>query len=419
MKLAIVGAGWAGLACAVAAVQAGATVTLFDGARQLGGRARRLEAQPQGPVLDNGQHILIGAYTATLGLMRQLGVSPEAVLERLPLALPYADGTGLRVPARLPAPLDLAAGVALARGWTWRDKASLLHTALRWRRAGFACGPAQTVAQLCQGVTPAVQRMLIEPLCVSALNTPMHEASGAVFLRVLRDALFGEPGGADLLLPRTDLGALLPDAAAAWLAARGADLRPGRRVQAIGAEGRGWQVDGEPFDRVVLATPAWESARLTATAAPDWSALAAALDHLPIATVYAMNAPGLADGPPLRALRADGTHPAQFVFDLGRLRGQPGLAAFVISACPPGVEALTRNVLAQAEAQLGWRGLVPLRTIMEKRATFACRPGLRRPPMQVAPGLLACGDHVAGPYPATLEGAVRSGLAAAAAAALA
>lgn len=68
-------------------------------------------------------------------------------------------------------------------------------------------------------------------------------------------------------------------------------------------------------------------------------------------------------------------------------------------------------MLAQAQA-LGWSDVRPLLTVVEKRATFACTPGLQRPSVQVAPGLLACGDYVDGPYPATLEGAVRSAVAA-------
>ena len=68
---------------------------------------------------------------------------------------------------------------------------------------------------------------------------------------------------------------------------------------------------------------------------------------------------------------------------------------------------------AQAADQLGLRDLQPVQTVVEKRATFACTPGLLRPPMAIAPGLWAAGDYIDGPYPATLEGAVRSGLAAA------
>jgi len=83
----------------------------------------------------------------------------------------------------------------------------------------------------------------------------------------------------------------------------------------------------------------------------------------------------------------------------------------VISASTGDREPLQAQVVAQAGEQLGL-AIRPLRTITEKRATFACTPGLRRPAGVIAPGLLACGDYIDGPYPATLEGAVRSGVAA-------
>lgn len=104
--------------------------------------------------------------------------------------------------------------------------------------------------------------------------------------------------------------------------------------------------------------------------------------------------------------------PAQFVFDRGQLGGPAGLLAFVVSASRGERDVLQAQVMAQAHDQLGLT-LQAVQTIVEKRATFACTPGLQRPPMAIAPGLLAAGDYVDGPYPATLEGAVRSGLAAA------
>ena len=237
MKIAIVGAGWAGLAAAVAATRADHQVTVFEAARTLGGRARALPAKLRDgtPVtLDNGQHILIGAYRDTLALMRAVGLEPDAVLQRLPLSLVYPDGTGLRVPPGR-APFNLLAGVLRVQGWTWRDKLSLLHTSLRWRLNGFQCAAKLSVAELGHTLSPRVMTTLVEPLCVSALNTPAAEASAQVFLRVLQDSLFGGPGGADLLLPRTDLGALLPDAAAAWLAQRGAKVVVGQRVTSLQA----------------------------------------------------------------------------------------------------------------------------------------------------------------------------------------
>jgi hypothetical protein len=101
--------------------------------------------------------------------------------------------------------------------------------------------------------------------------------------------------------------------------------------------------------------------------------------------------------------------PAQFVFDRGQLGGSPGLMAFVVSANQHSLRELEHLVIAQAEQALGWKHLPIVKTVIEKRATFACTPDLARPPCQIAPGLLAAGDYVAGPYPATLEGAVRSG----------
>ena len=417
LRTAIVGAGWAGLAAAVAATQAGHAVTVFEAARTLGGRARALPATlPDGtPVtLDNGQHILIGAYRDTLALMRTVGVQPESVLQRLPLSLVYPDGSGLRVPTG-PAPFNLLAGVLCAKGWTWRDKWRLLRTTLRWRLNGFQCAPSLSVAELGHTLSPRVMATLVEPLCVSALNTPAEQASAQVFLRVLQDSLFAGPGGADLLLPRTDLGALLPDAAAAWLLQRGAQVVAGHRVTALHTSTQGgWQVDGQAFDRVVLACPAPEAVRLLSHTATPWQTIATALRCEAITTVYTHH-PDARLTAPLIALPSGPDAPAQFVFDRGQLGGPAGLLAWVVSASVGERETLQQQVLAQAQAQLGLRGLTPLQTVVEKRATFACTPGLERPPMQVAPGLLACGDYVAGPYPATLEGAVRSGLAAAAA----
>ena len=419
MRVAVIGAGWAGCAAAVEATRLGCQVSLFEASRTAGGRARRVDSALAGQslALDNGQHILIGAYAQTLRLMKDLGVDAEAALLRLPLTMQFPDSSGLKLP-RWPAPLDAFAGILSARGWSWADRLSLLKAAIGWQLKGFECAPEQSVADLCQGLSPAAMASLIEPLCVSALNTPTERASGQVFLRVLRDALFLESGGSNLLLPRVDLSALLPDAALAWLTAKGGMARLGARVQNIAPAGSGWLVTTDSsaaFDRVVLACPPQEAARLvesTGVPAEGWLTQARALQHEALTTVYAQ-APGAGLKQPMLALPASTESPAQFVFDRGQLGGQSGLLAFVISASVGDSATLTRQVLAQAARQLGLNDLQPVQTIVEKRATFACTPGLQRPPTGIAPGLLACGDYIAGPYPATLEGAVRSGLEAA------
>ena len=453
MNVAVVGAGWAGCAAAVEATQRGHAVTLFESARIAGGRARRVETTVAGEPLqiDNGQHILIGAYAETLRLMSTLGVDTAACLLRRPLRLQFPNGDGLNFPDwRMPAAVQAIIGILGARGWAWQDKWSLLRLARRWQAGGFSCPDAMSVATLCIGLSPRAMAGLIEPLCVSALNTPAERASAQVFLRVMQDALFSHAGGSDLLLPRTDLSALLPDAALMWLTKYGPAPRLGARADTltlgsegwnIGVKGNGVQGSGdmqgsaETFDAVLLACPPTEAARLVETVttpgtfnaqidatfkaeATRWMALANSLQYEALATVYAQvsaatpNAKTAGLSQPMLALPNSPGEPAQFVFDRGQLGGPTGLLAFVVSASQGDKTQISAQVLAQGQRQLGLP-LELLQTIIEKRATFACTPNLQRPGAQIAPGLLACGDYIAGPYPATLEGAVRSGLQAA------
>jgi squalene-associated FAD-dependent desaturase len=416
--LAVVGAGWAGLAAAVRAVQAGWAVTLFEMAPSAGGRARSLSPDESGHRLDNGQHILIGAYRRTLDLMATVGADAGTLLQRQPLELRYADGAGLRLP-RGPAWLVFGLGVAGARGWSWGDKRALMAAAARWLAAGFRCAPSLTVEALCARLPPAVRERLIDPLCVAALNTPASQASAVVFLRVLRDALFAGPGAADLLLPRAPLAALLPEPALAWLQAAGARVHLGRRVAALARTGPHWAIDGECFEAVVLAATAAEAARLAEPHAPAWATRAAGFGYEPIVTVV-VQADGMRLPCPMLALLDGPQAPAQFVFDHGALGGPPGQLAFVVSGAAPwvsqGLDTTAAAVMAQAREALaghGWPASAHVRRMVaEKRATFRCVPALDRPPGGVAPGLMAAGDYLEGPYPATLEGAVRSGEAA-------
>ena len=447
MKLAIVGAGWAGMAAAVEAAERGHQITIFEATRQLGGRARALACErPDGlPLnLDNGQHILIGAYSAALALMQKVGVNLERDLLPVPLAMPYPDGSGLQTPswaAAWPSPLNAVAAIATARGWSWAERWGLLRYSLGWQFSGFQCAPGTTVAQLCQGMPERVVQELIDPLCVSALNLPADQASAQVFLTVMRDALFGKGFGglaaSSLLLPRADLGALFPEQAALWLRERfpaSAELRLGTRVQSLSPSPAGRTLHGDgwsqTFDQVIWATapvPAAQAMAQAATTAEaaghaaisqalrQWSDTARALQHTAITTVYAW-APDARLAHPMLALRPEPDAqqaPAQFVFDRGQLfpndPAMRGVLAFVISASVGEREDLQARVLQQGRRQLGLAQLQAVQTVVEKRATFACTPGLVRPPQRIAPGLLAAGDFVAGPYPATLEAAVRNG----------
>lgn len=430
-RLAVVGAGWAGLAAAVQAASMGAEVTVFEAARSLGGRARSLDVPlPDGRRcrLDNGQHILIGAYSETLQLMQRVGVDLASALLPLPLSLRHADGTGVMTPSwasRWPAPWDGLMALLSAKGWSWRDRWGTVRAALQWRTMGFDCDASLTVQDLCSGVPARGMAELIEPLCVSALNLPSAQANAQVFLRVMRDALFGKGvagySPSALLLPRQDLGQLFPEAALDWLQREVyASVHLGRRVSGLRWMNEAWGLmtdEGETaFDQVIWATPAHNAAPIMQAGAHgthrqallDWAGVAERLPHTAITTVYA-HAPDARLELPMLALRGA---PAQFVFDRGQLQGDRhhrGVLAFVVSASHGEREALQSAVLDQARQELGL-DLQPLQTVVEKRATFACLSGIERPAMAIAPRLWAAGDHVAGPYPATLEAAVRSGI---------
>jgi squalene-associated FAD-dependent desaturase len=409
-KLTIVGAGWAGLSAAVAATQAGWHIALFEAAHLAGGRARSLQQNFAGQPLDNGQHLLIGAYRDTLKLMRTVGLEPDVLLHRMPLDLRYANGEGLHLPD-WPMPFNLLAGLGRTQGWTLADKASLIQAAWQWQRHHFECDPTWTVTRLCQEtrLSPAVVTQLIEPLCLSALNTTMHEASAPVFLRVLHDALLGGKGSSDLLVPRVDLGALLPNACLAWLSQHGAEIQLGTRLTADRLEALHNAASAD--QALLLACPPWEAARLAANISPAWADQCAQLQHTSIATVYLhctdTHFQGLAR--PMLALPSSAQAPAQFVFDKGALSQQHGLLAAVVSACTTERDDISEQVQAQVREELRLTHLEVVQTVVEKRATLACTPQLDRPASFVTEGLWACGDYISGPYPSTLEGAVQSG----------
>lgn len=435
LHVAVAGGGWAGCAAAVELARQGCQVTLFEAARSLGGRARGVEVR--GVELDNGQHILLGAYRESLRLMKRVGVDEKAAFLRLPVQMRYPEGgEGMDFAAsRLPAPLHLALALLRAKGLDRADKLALarFNSAGRWM--GWQLNDDCTVLELLERFdqTERLTRLMWRPLCIAALNTPPERASANVFLAVLRDSLGASRRAAsDMLLPRLPMGALFPEPAGAWLERQGHAVRLGVKVAGVKREGEDWLVElggdapAERFDAVVLATPAPVSAALLAPL-PEAAAPAGQLDaftHEPIATCYLQYAPGTQLTLPFYALLDDpaANRWGQFVFDRAQLDpAQDGLLAVVVSAAAEAA-ALPREQLAAAIAsQLaqdfgrpelaapGWTQL-----ITEKRATFSCTPGLVRPSNTTAlPGLVLAGDYTASDYPATLETAVRSGQAAA------
>jgi squalene-associated FAD-dependent desaturase len=441
-SVAVVGGGWAGCAAALELLAQGCEVTLHEAARALGGRARAVQAR--GRVLDNGQHILLGAYRDSLALMRRVGLDPDATLLRLPLQMRYPPASGPGgaslldfVAPRLPAPLHVLVALLRAQGLEHADKLALARfsTSARWMdwHLKVDCSVVELLERFDQ--TPRLYRLLWRPLCIAALNTDPQQASARVFLAVLRDSLGARRAASDMLLPRVLLDALFPEAAHRHLDAGGARVLLGSRVESLTPlADDGWRVVAggidERHDAVVLATAPWQSADLLRPL-PDTGALVSRLDALayePICTVYLQYAPGVRLPLPFCALLDDPDAGlwGQFAFDRGQFEtGQDGLLAVVVSSAGRAI-ALEQAQLADAVArQLAEAFDQPLlaapawtQVIAEKRATFACTPGLDRPGndsgIESLAGLLLAGDYTACDYPATLESAVRSGLAAAA-----
>ncbi|MFA5081272.1 MAG: hydroxysqualene dehydroxylase HpnE [Hydrogenophilaceae bacterium] len=409
--VAIVGGGWAGLAAAVTLAEAGCPVTLHEAAKQLGGRARSLDWN--GIRIDNGQHLMAGAYEQTLALLRRLGT--VHLIERRRLEF-HGPEFRLRLPG-LPAPLHLAVGLIAANGLSLADKLAAARFMQALKRQGFRLPDDLPAGQLLKlhDQSDRLIECLWQPICVAALNTPLVEASAQVFCNVLRDSLAGPRAASDMLFNRADLGRLVPDAARAYLDSRGGTVHLSSKVAGLGQEAGGFRLHGPDTqaDRVILAT---HPARIPDLLAglPGTEPLADRLRGYawqPILTLWLRFATPLRFPYPMLAL---GRTDAPWAFERNDLA--PGLAAIVASAEGPHLDLAPEVLRDRWLGLLGERlgplpALLDWKVIVEKRATYACTPGLWRPANRTAiPGLCLAADYTAGDYPATLEGAVRSGV---------
>ncbi|MDX3896370.1 FAD-dependent oxidoreductase [Pusillimonas sp.] len=343
MKVAVIGAGWAGLSAALELHRMGHGVTVFEAGHRLGGRARGVHSPRLDATLDNGQHIMLGAYTETLALMRRLGLEPDDLLYSMPLALQSADGRfKLRVPD-LPGPLALPAALLLAHGVSWQERLRLALLMSGLEKRGWKVDEGLTVARWLERgrQSPRLVRSFWEPLCLASMNTPLDQACAQLFANVLRDSLGAGPDACRVLISRVDLSSLWPEQLPADIRVlRGHAVRrietPGvrcveairlRTVETLGdpvlepcdarlpkilharaethdthalntlddyhpdaAEHSGVLVDGQPFDAVVVATNAQPARRLLGQLpatedSQEYLATLDAFEPIPIATL--------------------------------------------------------------------------------------------------------------------------------------
>lgn len=418
----VIGAGWAGLAAAVDLCRHDIPVRLVEATGDIGGRARRIERG--GRTLDNGQHLFLGAFRDTLDLAARIGVNEPDAFDRTPLQLCIRSAKrDIRVKlGNQPAPLHLVRGLQSLTGLSMAERLRAVGLGMSLARHRFSIGTDMSVADWLarHHQTQALIQGIWEPLCRATLNTPASEASAEVFLRVLHDAFLRRREDSDLLIPKTDLSRILPDPAAAFIRRHGGDIELENRVTGLEIDqdvltGIATENGSMPAERVIIAIPASACRELLAPHRPlhELSDKLSNLTSTPIYSVYlefprpvALDAPfvGIINGTPY------------WIFDRTR-QNQPDTIAVVISGHGPHVDMDDDGLTRQVDAKLAqfyphWPSPGNSIVIRETQATFACRTGVNAiRPGNVTPvrGCWLAGDHTDTGYPATLEGAVKSG----------
>lgn len=421
----------AGLTAASTLASRGVKVILLEAAAQLGGRARSvaIEYNSQVVQLDNGQHIMLGAYTETLKVLKQVGMNAQDAFMRIPLSLELQNLTPrdgnktvfkLNIPSYLPAPLNHLFGFLNCHGLSWRERIATVQLMLRLKNSEYRLAMDSPLADFLQKNQQSsnVIKLLWEPLCLAALNTPIHLASSKVFLNVLKDT-FNSKQNSDFLLPKQDLSQLFSQPIESYLKKHGVTIQLNQRVKTIKADKNGYLIytkDAQFKASHVIVAISPVRLRNVITELPKLEFAAQQTDrydYQPIYTIYLQYERDITLSKPMLGM-VGGV--SQWVFDRGILCGQSGLMAVIISA-EGKHQQYTQDALALRVAQElrnAFPQLVkPLwhKVIAEKRATFSCDVNLPRPANLTSyAGLYLAGDYTYADYPATIEGAVRSGV---------
>lgn len=418
-RVAVVGGGLAGLAAATACVDAGVRVTLIESRPRLGGATYSFRRD--GLRIDNGQHVFLRCCTAYRGFLDRLGVTQlTALQDRMSIQVREPGGrTGVLERSRLPAPLHLARALARYPFIGWRDRFAIARAARRLGGLDTA-DPALDERSFGSWLTeqrqsPAAVAALWDLIALPTLNLPAADASLALAAKVFRTGLLDDASAADVGYAHVPLDELHAGPAARLLDAAGADVRlaaPVRTIEDGAVRGDGWVQDA---DAIVLAVPHDAAAELL-----DEPQLRT-LGHSPIVNVHAVYDRPVTDVAFCAGL---GTC-VQWVFDRTRSAGLDNGQYLAVSvsgadgwidrrtdeireAFVPALEALFP---AACDARL-----VSFFVTRERDATFRQAPrtkALRPGPRTRFDRVFVAGAWTDTGWPATMEGAVRSGLAAA------
>ena len=463
-RVVVIGGGLAGITAAIALGQAGADVTLLEARPRLGGATCSFNRD--GLIVDTGQHVFLGCCSAYRGLLAKLGMTEHApVQDRFDVTVlapgrPGPRRARLRRTA-LPGPLHMLPALGRYPFLSLAERAQVSRPALAMRRVDPADPAADTQRfgdwLAARGQSERARRALWDLFSVSALNIAGDDASLALAATVVKTGLLGKNNAADIGVPALPLGELHGDAAATLLAKLGAQVTLGAKVSAIeggaieggaieGGAIEGGAIEGGaiepgdsflirlaqggeiPADAVVLAVPHEKAAALIppgalpAATVQGWAGLGAS----PIVNVHVIYDRRVMDLPFAAAIDS----PVQWVFDRTRISGMtanqggPGqYLAISLSAADeyadvPAARLREQFVPALAELFPAARDarVTEFFVTRERRATFRQTPGsgaLRPKAATRRPGLVLAGAWTDTGWPDTMEGAVRSGLAAA------
>lgn len=416
MNVAIVGAGWAGLAAAVELIDH-ANVTLFEASKVAGGRARSV-ADDEFSFLDNGQHLLIGAYHSVFQLIDKIGVNRDEVFLQQPMQWHLHDGIQFRARKFLPAPLNLLTAILGATGARLPEKLRLIHqigALALWHKKRHL--PDQSVAHWLNKnrVSHQWQTQFWQPLVWGAMNTPLETASLRVLANVLADGIWQGRNHSSYCLPKTDLSTVLALPALHYLRERGLHYLPSHRVNQIQTtDSQKFSIVGKLFDRVIVAVAPYHVLNVLPEnwASADFQAAINRIQYHAITTVYLRYHQSVALPATMTGF-ANAT--AQWLINRQHINGSNEIAAIIsVSDLHGALKPHDWVRRVQHDLQRILPELPPpiaTQVITEKRATIAASVQ-RQPPKQFefAPrGLILAGDYLSSRYPATLETAVQSG----------
>jgi hydroxysqualene dehydroxylase len=441
VRVVVVGGGFAGLAAAVALQERRHQVLLLERRGILGGRATSVRDAVMGEAVDNGTHLMLAAYRATLDLARRAGAGD--LLEEQPgLRLDYVDDRGYTSLACPPlkAPLHLAAGM-LGLRVPWRVRWQVLRLGLAVQ-LGRRPPASQTLAEYLarHGQGPEARRLVWDPLATAIMNETPERSAASLFHTVYREAFVAGHRASRLVFLRGGW-ADLHERIAAYFQGRGGELRRRARAEAVQVEGG--RVTGVRFTQAAVAA---EARRRGAASTGEFAAAEAVVLAVPWRAVPALLPEELRAAAPFAGLERLEASPIvsvemwldrvvvdramvglrdsemEWVFDKGRLLGRDGAPqhlSFVVSAARRSVVRRNAELVASAEQALrryfpAMAGASVVRSLVlrEPEATFTPTPeaeALRPQSATPVPGLFLAGDWTSTGLPATIEGAVRSG----------